>query len=350
MRRIIAIALLVSGSTAWSEESPATLTWFQAVTEAPGHHAFTDLAWFDGNYYLCYRSGTGHVSLDGDIRIRRSADMKSWEDCGLVKTPDDDRDPHFVVANDRLYLYFGVWDTLPGEGDGGPVRNKVRSHMTSSRDGTEWEPVQPVYESGWWLWRVRHFDGAFHSAAYTALRPVPEYRETLYLRSEDGVQWNLVSTVNQEFMAGEADLWRRDKESIAILSRTGGNGHARFFSSDASYIAWDNVELSAMVHSPVVAFYFDQIFVAGRGADGEKHVTKLWELQGTTLTELLTLPSGGDNAYPGLLTIPDSLREDHPRFFISWYSQTNATTGEKEPDGGANVYVGEISLAPVSGE
>lgn len=82
--------------------------------------------------------------------------------------------------------------------------------------------------------------------AYTALRPVPEFRESRLLRSGDGIAWTFVSTVTQEYMAGEADFWQRDKESIAVLSRTGGSGKARFFSSDASFMQWDNVELRAI--------------------------------------------------------------------------------------------------------
>ena len=113
---------------------------------------------------------------------------------------------------------------------------------------------------------------------------------------------------------------------------------------------WDNVELSAMVHSPAVAFWYDRTFVAGRGDEDGKHVTKFWELQGANLVELLRLPSGGDNAYPGLLTVKESLREEHPRFYISWYSQADATTGELEPGECANVYVGELELEPATEE
>jgi len=350
MRPALALALLLLCPSARPEEPAAALTWFQKVTDTPGHHAFTDLAWFDGHYYLCYRSGAGHVSMDGVIRVRRSEDLKTWEDCGTIKTLGDDRDPHFTVHGDRLHLFFGVWDTIHGEGDGPVSRNKVRSHTTSTTDGTTWKPVKALYEPGWWLWRVRHFEGAFHTVAYTALRPVPDYRESRLLRSKDGLQWDFVGTVTKDYMAGEADFWQRDEESIAVISRTGGSDNARFFSSDASYQEWGDVELNAMVHSPVVAFWHERIFVAGRGRQDDQHVTRLWELQGATLVEVLTLPSGGDNAYPGLLPVPESLREDEPRFYVSWYSQTDAATGEKEPDGGAAVYVGEISLAPQPGE
>ncbi len=344
MYRLFIALFVVVSMTSPSQELNATLTWHQKVAEPPGHHAFTDLVRFKGYYYLCNRVGSGHVSMDGVIEIRRSTDMKVWEDCGTIKTLGDDRDPHFAATEDRLYLFFGVWDTLHGTGNTPPERHNVRSHMASTEDGTTWSAVQGLYEPGWWLWRVRMIDDMFYSVAYTALRPVPEFRESRLLRSPDGIQWELVSTITRDFMAGEADLWRRDKESFAVLSRTGGSEPARLFSSDASLRVWENVPMNAMVHSPVVAFWYDHIFVAGRGEVDGKHVTKLWELHGVELRELMVLPSGGDNAYPGLIPVPESLEKGDPRLYISWYSQTDADTGEKEPNGGAGVYVGEITL------
>ncbi|MCF6287450.1 MAG: hypothetical protein L3K26_20050 [Candidatus Hydrogenedentes bacterium] len=349
--RFVIIASLLFLSPAIQAESPtASLSWFQKVSDSPGHHAFTDLAYFKGHYYLCNRVGTGHVSMDGVIQIRRSTDMKNWEDCGVIKTIGDDRDPHFAATPEKLYVFFGVWDTTHGDGDRPIGRNNVRSHVASSEDGTAWSKVQGIYEPGWWLWRVRHINGTFYSAAYTALRPVPTFRETRLLKSDDGIQWDFVSTVTKENMSGEADFWLRDEESIGLISRTGKGQHARFFSSDASFRVWENVELNAMVHSPVLAFWHDRIFVAGRGEEDGKHVTKFWELKGATLHEMLSLPSGGDNAYPGLLTIPESLDEGPPRFYISWYSRVDAVTGENEPKGGAGVYVGEIVLGARTGK
>lgn len=150
MRFVISLMLLASCTVARAENEGARLAWFQKVTEAP---AITPsrIAVFKGHFYLCNRVGASHGSLDGDIEVRRSADMKTWESCGLIKTEDDDRDPHFVATDDKLFLYFGVWDTIPDPSTGTPARNKVRSQMSSTTDGTQWEPVQALYESGWWL-------------------------------------------------------------------------------------------------------------------------------------------------------------------------------------------------------
>lgn len=325
--------------------SPGTsLDWWEKVSDTPGHHAFTDLAEFQGHYYLCYRTGAGHVSMDGVITILRSSDMRIWEHNATIKTLGDDRDPHLLATPDRLYVYFGVWDTIHGEGTNTPQRNKVRSHMASTADGESWSGVKGLYDPGWWLWRVNQIDDAFYTAGYTALRPAPDARHTRLLRSEDGVHWDLVTTVTREHMCGEADFWQRDDGSLAMVSRTGGGNPARLFTSNGDYTEWTDHELSEMVHAPKLAFWKDRVFVAGRGKKDGQSVTKLWELDGTDLRELLVLPSGGDTSYPGLLVIPESLEEAAPRLYISWYSQQDVVTGENEPDGGAGVYVGEITV------
>ena len=199
MRSALSVILvLASAAVTHAESSSASLTWWQKVTASPGHHAFTDLALFKGNYYLCFRSGTNHASLDGIITVLRSPDMRTWQPAATLDTLGDDRDPHLASAGDRLFVFFGVWDTRHGEGTRRPERHTVRSHMASTEDGTTWSDVKGLYEPGWWLWRVNRIGDAFYTAAYTARRPVPEFRETRLLRSEDGVNWDLVSTVTRD--------------------------------------------------------------------------------------------------------------------------------------------------------
>ena len=110
---------------------------------------------------------------------------------------------------------------------------------------------------------VRHLGDAFYTAAYSA-RPVPEARETRLLRSEDGLNWELVSTVTRSHMCGEADFWKRPDGSLAMLSRTGGSDPARLFTSDAAHTTWNDAELSKCCIL-AVAFWKDRAFVAGRG-------------------------------------------------------------------------------------
>jgi hypothetical protein len=64
--------------------------------------------------------------------------------------------------------------------------------------------------------------------------------------------------------------------------------------------------------------------------------THVWELDGASLATRITIPSSGDNAYPGLIM---DLNSDlkAPAFFISWYSNLQETNNN------AAVYMGRLS-------
>lgn len=316
---VCAIALTAMGGPAHAETK---LDWIVTVYNDGRHNAFTDLIRFKDQYYVCFRLAESHMSMDGEIRVMRSADMRSWQPCGTLDTFGDDRDPHFAATDDTLYVYFGTWDLVHNPGPALPDRGRVRSYFATTTDGETWSKVQGVYEPGWWLWRVRYHDGAFYSAAYTASRPKPEFRETRLLRSEDGLDWQLVSEVTREHMAGEADMLFPEDGSIRLLSRTGnGSGNAFWMQSAASRTTWTLKDTGVLVHAPVFAHWKDRLFLSGRAKGDSGSVTRLWEVKGDDLVELLTLPSGGDTSYPGLLPDPGSLETDTPALFITWYSQ-----------------------------
>lgn len=341
MALILAGGALCAGA---AESGGGRLDWMVTAHGDGRHNAFTDLVFWKGQYYLCFRHGETHNSMDGEVRVMRSADLRSWEPCGTLKTLGDDRDPHFAVAGDTLYVFFGVWDLLHREGPNPPDRNKVRSHFASTTDGETWSKIQGVYEPGWWLWRVKYHDGFFYSTAYTALRPRPDMRETRLLRSADAVNWEFVSTVTTLRMAGESDMWFEDDGSMWIVTRTGdAPGHGWIHRSEPGWTEWSEHDLGTLIHSPVLAKWRERYFVAGRGRADDGHVTRLWELVDGRAVERLTLPSGGDTSYPGLLVDPASLAEgETPAFFISWYSQHER---DAETDrNAASVYVGRVVL------
>jgi hypothetical protein len=322
----------------------ARLDWvFKAYGDGK-HNAFTDLIRWNGQYYLCFRHGASHLSMDGEIRVMRSADMKTWEPCRTLDTWGDDRDPHFVATDDTLYVYFGTWDLVHARDPGTPDRGSVRSHFASTTDGLRWSKVQGVYEPGWWLWRVRRHDRAFYSAAYTAVRPVPPARETRLLRSDDGLNWTLVSTVTKEGMSGEADLWFDPDGSIELISRTNdAAGIAMWFRSDPARTQWQGRPIGLRIHSPVFAAWKDRRFIGGRHYQKGDSVTRIWEQVSDQIVELITLPSGGDTGYPGLIMDPASAESSTPALFVSWYSQH-----EREPErpDAASIYVARVSITP----
>jgi len=321
----------------------ATLDWMEKAYGDGQHNAFTDLIRWQDSYYLCFRHGTAHGSMEGEIRVMRSPDMKTWEPCGTLDTWGDDRDPHFAAKEDTLYVYFGTWDLVHATGHGTPGRGCVRSHFATSKDGATWSKVQGIYEPGFWLWRVRNLNGTFYSAGYTAVRPRPSVRETRLLRSEDGLEWTLVSVVTNERLAGEADMWLEADGTMRLLTRTGdAAGDAALFQSDATLTQWQRTDTGVLIHSPAVVKWKDRYFISGRARKDGAYCTKIWELAGNQVEERITLPSGGDTSYPGLLVDPATLDADSPALFVSWYSQ-HARDEEANATGNtASVYVARV--------
>ena len=340
MGRFLLVAVLAVSVLSCLAVADARLDWHVTAYSDGAHNAFTDLAYFNGAYYLGFRRGETHASLDGEIRVMRSADMKTWEPCGTIDTAGDDRDAKLIAVGDTLYLYFGTWDIVHRPGHDTPDRGSVRTYFSTTKDGTTWSNVQGIYEPGFWLWRVRHHDGAFYSAAYTAVRPKPDARETRLLRSVDGLTWDLVSVVTKDRLAGEADiLWRPDG-AVWVLTRTGDKpGDAEWLTSDSTMQKWTGKGTGTPIHSPVFATWKDRVFVAGRDYRKEGSTTKLWEFKDGVCTELVTLPSKGDTAYPGLLVDPSAAVATAPAFFITWYSQHDARANENHR---SDVFAGRI--------
>ena len=324
----------------------AALDWMVTAHADGRHNAFTDLAQWKGDYYLCFRHGASHSSTDGEIRIMRSEDLRAWEPCGTLDTLGDDRDPHFCATDDTLYVYFGVWDLEHQAGHRPTGRGSIRSHMATTRDGKDWSKVQAIYEPKWWVWRVIHRDGTFYGAAYTAFRPTPPERELRLLTSDNGLDWKLHATVGTERGPSESDMWFADDGAMRVVTRmTDKSNEAFIYQSDPALEEWTEHGLGAIIHSPGVAHWHDRTFVAGRGKGAEGWVTRLWEIVDGQAVECITLPSGGDTAYPGLLVDPASLDAGQPpALFVSWYSQHDRKSEPNATGNTASVYVARVVL------
>jgi hypothetical protein len=321
----------------------ARLDWVDKVVADGQHNAFTDLAFWRGAYYLCFRSGASHGSMDGQIRILRSADARTWEPSGALDTLGDDRDPHFAVAGDTLHVFFGVWDLKHGAGPALPDRGAIRSHVASTSDGKTWSGIKGVYEPGWWLWRVIRHGGTFYAGAYTAYRPKPAARELCLLTSPDGLDWSLTAAIAKDRLPTESDLWFGEDGTLNVVTRMADTVNEAFwFRSSAGLEQWTGDTVGAIIHSPAVARWGVRVFVAGRGKSAEGWVTRLWELRDGKALELLTLPSGGDTAYPGLMADPAADPAGPPALLISWYSQHELPGDPPMPRNASHVYVGRV--------
>ena len=114
--RIMCIATVFSGLsdvyTAAEELPDVKVVSVQRVFHNGEHNAFTDMCRFEGRYYLTFRScPDGHMVFPtSSIIVLSSKDAQTWEQVHRFSVPKrDTRDPHFMVFNNRLFVYTGTW-------------------------------------------------------------------------------------------------------------------------------------------------------------------------------------------------------------------------------------------------
>ena len=58
----------------------AQLVEVRRIWDKAPHNAFTDLQYWQGNYWVGYRKGAGHISMDGEAVISVSADRRRFRE------------------------------------------------------------------------------------------------------------------------------------------------------------------------------------------------------------------------------------------------------------------------------
>ena len=304
----------------------ATLERIWRAYEDGRHNAFTDLVRWRNHWWLAFRNGEAHSSLDGVILVLRSSDLETWELAAKIETEGDDRDAHFVVTDTDLWVYIGSW-TIEGD-----QRGFIRSFCSSTADGSTWSQPTQVYEPHVWLWHPVWLEkGFFCCAAYGGQRieGVNIYGPLLFLRSSDGTTWSQVADIAPpEEELDEAHLYRQPDGTLVGIVRselTGEKLGCRLVRSHPPYTEWETKHLPTLVHAPCLLPVGDRLLVAGRCLNEQipahlspgswRSGTALWWLENDQLEPALWLPSGGDNAYPGMALADDG------SVIVSYYSQ-----------------------------
>jgi hypothetical protein len=326
MRLLLLLALTFPAIV--SAEAPPTVKVGEVrrIFHNGEHNAFTDLCRFRDQLYLTFRScPDGHmVHPTASVIVLRSADEgKSWEPVHRFSVKDrDTRDPHFLVFRDRLFVYTGTWwsgpTTIPvAEYD----MNKHLGYAVHSGDGTNWsEPEMLEGTFGLYIWRAATHDGK----AYLCGRRKPGFEigprgegekiQSLLLESEDGLIWKKRAYFNETAGDETAFLFEPDGSLLGI-GRHGGGKNAFLLRSSPPFQDWSRESLDRPIGGPLVAKWGAHVLVGGRKTTKEHgpKTSLCWLIDGA-LHEFAELPSGGDNSYPGFVTLaPD-------RALVSWYS------------------------------
>jgi hypothetical protein len=279
------------------------------------HSAFTDLVACGSDLLCCYRQGQSHISPDGRIEISRLTKSgqqvhRQW----LQQAGVDLRDPKLIQLENGTFMLSAYGKQCDPKLS--PTPTKMLRWF--STDGHSWSSAHYFGPSHWWLWRLRQHHGDCYALAYNR----KAQRIDLY-RGEAKKHWFCIKkgilslAQHQKGYPNESDLWFDEKDTIhALVRRDADSFSALLGTSKPPYTRWHWQDLHQYIGGPVTTqLTANTQLVGGRIWTGKAFFTQLWTVNNHSgeLTEIIKLPSGGDNSYPGLVIDGDTL-------YVSYYS------------------------------
>jgi hypothetical protein len=282
------------------------------IWDRGNHNAFTDLIRYRDAWWCTFREGSGHAGEDGKVRIIVSSDGAQWESAALVAQNGLDlRDPKLSIMPDgRLMLIMGgsVYD------DEGTYLTRA-PRVAFSEDGRTWTEPRKLLAEDHWLWRVTWRDGIAWSVSKLGEGSNP--RRGMLYRSRDALDWEFVTEFrlpNNTWNASETTLRFMPDGEMITLTRPHWIGRSR-----PPYTKWSWTKLKEKVGGPnFIRLPNGNLWAAGRQY-GKKTTTVLARMTRESYEPVLTLPSGGDTSYPGLVWYDDLL-------WMSYYSSHEGKT------------------------
>lgn len=291
------------------------------VTQDDMHNSNTDMIRWQNEFYLAYVSSPYHFSSDASVLYIKRSDNKgvSWQEVTRFNPEQDDiRDPKFAVIGERLFLYALKNKTFNPE--------PYISVYAYTDDGTDWTSLNDVPDlEGWLFWRPKTLDGiTFYNSAYWW-----EHGKSCLLESTDGINWKIISTINEgerndeteiEFLAnGDLIALARLEYDESFLGGSLGDirGSTLITTSKKPYTTWTETAQSKVTRldGSYLFSYHDRVYALGRyqpdlgfsgpltaqGSSLARKRTSLFAVHEDGLAYLTDLPSGGDTSYVGLV-------------------------------------------------
>ncbi|MCX7699684.1 MAG: glycoside hydrolase [Gemmataceae bacterium] len=321
---LIALALTISSHNIHANDPPpapgpaatAPTVRVRKIWDHAPHNAFTDLVRFQGRWFCVFREGKDHVSPDGALRVITSIDGERWESAALITSANSDlRDPKITVTPDGQLMLTAA-EALHDRS-----RYGHQSLTWFSRDGRTWSDRHAVGDPDFWLWRVTWHRGLAYSIGYGCGK---DQSIRLYV-SKDGKKFDtLVERLFDVGYPNETSIVFDGDTAYCLIRRDGqgpGNNTGMIGIAQAPFTKWEWKDLRVPIGGPHMIRLPDGRFLAAvRLLDKTVRTSLCWiDPTAGTLTEFLTLPSGGDTSYPGLAIHQDEV-------WISYYSSHEGRT------------------------
>lgn len=323
---------LVASSPCLATEA-ARLVGVQKISDAAPHSAFTDLVRFDDAFYVAFREGSTHGvppvgQPGGDLRILKSTDGLNWSEASkFVGGVDRDyRDAKLAITPDGKLMLEGALAPHSAPGT-------RQSLAWISDDGETWsEPVE-IGDPNYWLWGVHSHGEHIYSIGYGPLNggSPSQWTTRLYRSNGDANFETFIPTFSSQIGSSEGSLlFQEDGSAVALIRRDAGSQLAVVGTSSGNFSKWTWKDANVMFGGPELITAPDgRIIAGGRRYDGGARTSLNYlDPQSGTLTEFLTLPSGGDNSYPGMAWHDD-------RLWVSYYSSH---------EGKSSIYVAQVEF------
>lgn len=297
------------------------------------HNAFTDLIFWQNQWYCTFREADDHVGGDGQLRVIVSKDGTNWTSAALIGEKGIDlRDPKLsVTPKDELMIVAG------GSVYEGKKLLGRQPRVTFSKNGTGWTPPQRTLTEGEWLWRVTWHEGKAYGVSYNAderksdaakkaaetgkTDPGPADWKLKLVSTSDGVKYDLVTHLDVPGHPNETTLrFEPNGEMIALVRREGGSKNGWIGRSQPPYKEWTWKETAHRFGGPnFIRLPDGNWWAAGRSYPGGAKTVVARMTPAGDYEPLLTLKSGGDTSYPGLVWHQDQL-------WMSYYSSHEGKT------------------------
>jgi hypothetical protein len=290
-----------------------------------GHNFNTDLIYWNDYFYLIYQHSKTHFfDANSKLVLLRSKDCKKWEKVTEIKYDNVEfRDPKLAVIKDTLFLYTlknFTYDPEPS-----------LTYYAFSKDGYKWSELKEISPKGYLFWKPKTLDGlTWYNTAYWH-----EHGKSVLLKSNDGINWNIISTIHDRETNDETALEILSDSKMIVAARLECDPAWHSGSKNAStliaysyppYTKWDKTKsLLTRLDGPALINVNNRIIAIGRfdpegrnnwygmsSLFGRKR-TAIYEIKDGQLQLLSELPSCGDTSYPGVVSRDGYL-------YISYYT------------------------------
>jgi hypothetical protein len=310
MSLLVFLAALLTVQQAQSPPQRAQLVQLQRIWERDPHSAFTDLIRWNDSFVCSFRVGQRHVSPDGKLQLLISKDGHQWRPLARIESPDADlRDPKLAVGpkGELLVLSAGALHD--------PRNMTHQTYLWSSPDGKKWSERSVVGEPDSWLWRVTPHEGRCWGWGYGT-------NKARFIRLYAGRPGELFEPITGRLLQekgypNEAAMVMEGRRATVVVRRDGAGAPSTGLLGIASapFQEWTWRDLGTRIGGPaLLRLPSGELLTAVRlYSPSVRTALCLVDEHKPGLVELLTLPSGGDCSYAGMVWHGNHL-------WVSYYS------------------------------